>query len=182
MRVSREQVAENRQKILDAAGRLFRARGFEAVTVAEVMKAAGLTHGGFYGYFASKDELVAAALADVFGQAGEQAVEIGNLARRYLSRAHRDDPAHGCPVAALGAEAARQTAPARRAMTDGVERQIERLCAGDTSAAARRAAVGSWAAMVGGIVLARLADDPELSDEVLELTREWVEGKVADTR
>lgn len=67
-------------------------------------------------------------------------------------------------------------------MTDGVRRQIERLCAGDTSAAARRAAVGSWAAMVGGIVLARLADDPELSDEVLELTREWVEGKVADTR
>jgi TetR/AcrR family transcriptional regulator, transcriptional repressor for nem operon len=64
MRVSNEQVMENRRTILDAAGRLFRERGFEAVTVAEIMKAAGLTHGGFYGYFESKDELIVEALAE----------------------------------------------------------------------------------------------------------------------
>src|SRR5262245_19371914 len=63
MKVTREQVAENRQKILEAASRLFRDRGYDGVTVAEVMGAAGLTHGGFYGHFASKDELIAETLA-----------------------------------------------------------------------------------------------------------------------
>ena len=69
MKVSREQVTENRRTILEAASRLFRERGFEAVTVAEIMKAAGLTHGGFYGYFKSKDELIAAALAEAMTRA-----------------------------------------------------------------------------------------------------------------
>src|SRR5690349_5581849 len=91
MRVSREQVAENRQKILDAAGRLFRARGYDAVSVAEVMQAAGLTHGGFYGYFASKDELIAETLAHMLAgdamKGGQH--DLGEFASRYLVASHR---------------------------------------------------------------------------------------------
>src|ERR1700712_3825548 len=85
MKVSREQVAENRRTILAAAGRLFRERGFEAVTVAEVMKAAGLTHGGFYGYFASKDELIAAALADVLSRRPPPPGHLSRFAAHFLS-------------------------------------------------------------------------------------------------
>ena len=82
MKVSREQVAENRRTILKAASRLFRERGYESVTVAEIMKAAGLTHGGFYGYFASKDELIAGALADVSVEATRSHGRPGRLRSR----------------------------------------------------------------------------------------------------
>ena len=109
MRVSREQVAENRQKILEAAGRLFRAKGFEAVTVAEVMRAAGLTHGGFYGHFGSKDDLIAQTLAYASwpGRIASDLraeIDLARYAASYLSPRHRDDLAGGCPTAALGAE------------------------------------------------------------------------------
>jgi TetR/AcrR family transcriptional repressor of nem operon len=184
MKVSREQVEENRRKILEAASRLFRARGFEAVTVAEVMKAAGLTHGGFYGYFKSKDDLIAQALADVLRIASEgerlSGVDLGVYAKNYLSPPHRDDFGGGCPTAALGAETIRQAPEARAAMTAGLRQQIERLtptAPGSTPAQKRQAAIGSWAAMVGAMILARLSDDPRLSDEVLAQTRAWIGHK-----
>ncbi|MEA1833362.1 helix-turn-helix domain-containing protein [Methylobacterium durans] len=182
MRVSREQVVENRRRILEAAGRLFRARGFDAVTVAEVMRAAGLTHGGFYGYFPSKEALIAAALAELVVVPAIEPVAVADYAGHYLTPAHRDDCAGGCPVAALGAETIRQSPEARAAMTEGLRRQIARLGAvapGADPEAARRAAIGSWAAMVGALVLARLSDDPRLSDEVLAETRAWI-GQRAD--
>ena len=96
MRVSRKQVAENRRRILEAAGRLFRAKGFEAVTVAEVMRAAGLTHGGFYGHFGSKDDLIAqtlayALLAGEDRQRSRAEVDLARYAAGYLSPRHRDD-------------------------------------------------------------------------------------------
>src|ERR1700751_4314182 len=98
MKVSREQVAANRQTILEAAGRLFRARGFDAVTVAEIMQAAGLTHGGFYGYFKSKDELIAAALGAAMTQTTTGPLsDLTTYAADYLSPRHRDDLADGCP-------------------------------------------------------------------------------------
>lgn len=185
MRVSREQVAENRRKILEAAGRLFRAKGFEAVTVAEVMQAAGLTHGGFYGHFGSKDDLIARTLAHALlvgeeRQGSRDEVDLARYAASYLSPRHRDNLAGGCPTAALGADAIRQSPDARAAMTEGLRRQIERLSEGAPGASAaerRRAAVGSWAAMVGAVILARLSDDPRLSDEVLEQTRVWIDDK-----
>jgi TetR/AcrR family transcriptional regulator, transcriptional repressor for nem operon len=185
MRVSREQVAINRQQILEAASRLFRERGYDAVTVADVMSAAGLTHGGFYGYFKSKDELIAQTLAHVFeqGEAGES--DLARYAARYLSPEHRDNVADGCPMAALAAETVRQTPEARAAMAAGVERQIERFTAGmktTDAAAARQAAIGGWAAMVGAVVLARLCDEPALSDEILEATRAWISEREAAAR
>jgi TetR/AcrR family transcriptional repressor of nem operon len=177
MKVSREQVAENRRAIVEAAGRLFRQRGFDAVTVAEVMKAAGLTHGAFYGYFASKEELVADALADALSSTAAPPGDPAVYAAGYLSSAHRDDRASGCPFAALAAETVRQPAGARAAMTAGLERQIERLSAGAAGADAaekRRAAIGGWAAMVGAMILARVSNDSALSNEVLDQTRAWI--------
>lgn len=179
MRVSREQVTENRRTIVEAAGRLFRERGFEAVTVAEIMKEAGLTHGGFYGYFSSKDELIAEALAEALTQTTTGPVgDLSTYAADYLSRAHRDDLGRGCPTAALAAETIRQPSSARTEMTTGIEQQIERLsrvASGRNSALKRRTAIGTWAAMVGAMILARASDDPALSDEVLDQTRAWLE-------
>jgi TetR/AcrR family transcriptional repressor of nem operon len=177
MRVSREQVTENRRTILGAASRLFRERGFEAVTVADIMKAAGLTHGGFYVYFKSKDDLIAQALAEALSSVAGPSGDLAAYAARYLSRAHRDDHAGGCPTAALAAATIRQTGNARREMTTGLERQIEnlsRVAPGENSVQKRRAAIGSWAAMVGAVILARMSEDPALSGEVLDETRAWL--------
>ena len=106
MKVSKIQVDDNRRAILAAAGRLFRQRGFDAVSVSEVMTAAGLTHGAFYGYFRSKDELVAAALADLLATRRPPG-KWAQSAARYLSPGHRDDSGGGCPVAALASEVGR---------------------------------------------------------------------------
>ncbi|KMO36075.1 TetR/AcrR family transcriptional regulator, partial [Methylobacterium aquaticum] len=130
MRVTREQVQENRRRILEAAGRLFREKGFAAVTVAEVMQAAGLTHGGFYGHFDSKEDLAAQALAQTLTPAPRKPGAPPDLARfvaAYLSAAHRDGPGTGCALAALGGEAARQPAPVRRAFTEGLEARLARM-------------------------------------------------------
>jgi TetR/AcrR family transcriptional repressor of nem operon len=183
MKVSREQVALNRQRILEEAGRLFRARGFESVTVAEVMKAAGLTHGGFYGHFESKDDLIAQTLAHTLAASVPGEVDLSSFADTYLSPEHCADLAGGCATAGLGAETIRQSPEARAAMTASLRRQIERLsrsAPGTTADERRRAAIGSWAAMVGAMVLARLSDDPHLSGEVLAQTRSWIGRDAAE--
>ena len=126
MKVSREQVAANRQTILAAAGRLFRVQGFEGVTVADVMKAAGLTHGGFYGYFKSKDDLIAQTLAHVFTE-GPTEIDLARYADSYLSQRNCQNVAGGCPTVALGSETTRQKPEARAAMTKGLRQNIERL-------------------------------------------------------
>ncbi|WP_051116035.1 TetR/AcrR family transcriptional regulator [Methyloferula stellata] len=184
MRVSREKVMENRRTILDAAGRLFRERGFEAVTVADVMQAAGLTHGGFYGYFESKDELIAETLAEALTRTTTGPLsDLSAYASEYLSRAHRDDLGRGCPTAALAAETIRQAGGARTELTKGLRQQIERfsrVAVGEDSVQKRQTAIGSWAAMVGAMILARASDDPKLSNEVLDQTRAWLEAKAKD--
>lgn len=177
MRVSREQMAQNRQTILEEAGRLFRAHGFEAVTVAEVMKAAGLTHGGFYGHFESKDDLIAQTLTHALSASSAGEIEFDGFTDFYLSPDHCDDLAGGCATAGLGAETIRQSPQARAAMTAGLRRQVERfsqIARGATAQEKREAGIGSWAAMVGAVILARLSDDPELSAEILKQTRAWI--------
>jgi TetR/AcrR family transcriptional repressor of nem operon len=176
MKVSREQVAENRRRILDAAGRLFRERGFGDVTVAEVMAAAGLTHGGFYGHFKSKDELIAATLAEAMSAPPEPR-DLASYAAEYLSSGHCADLGGGCATAALACDTLRQSPEARAEMTAGLQRQLEHLAAsapGRTADERRRAAIGSWSAMVGALILARVSDDPALSDEILGATRGWI--------
>ena len=181
MKVSREQMAENRRRILDVAGRLFRDKGFDAVSVAEVMKAAGLTHGGVDGHFSTKDDLIAQTLAHVLTAVASSRSELRAYLNAYLSPRHRDNCAGGCPTASLAAAVRHQTPAARSAMTEGLQSQIDwidkalpELDAADR----RRAAIGSWAAMVGAVILARAIDDPKLSDDVLEQTRAWVDSGI----
>lgn len=177
MKVSREQMAENRRRILDVASKLFREKGFDAVSVSEVMKAAGLTHGGFYGHFSSKDDLVAETIGHVLSANGGADVDIFRFLSGYLAPRHRDDAGEGCPTAGLASDIRHQTPAARAAMAAGLRAQIERMARAipaQDEAESRRAAIGTWAAMVGAVILARAIDDRALSDEVLDQTHAWI--------
>jgi TetR/AcrR family transcriptional repressor of nem operon len=178
MRVTRKQAVANREKVLDVAGTLFRERGFDGIGVADLMKRAGLTHGGFYGQFASKDDLAAETTARVLGRAGWQErltgkadPSFGEVVRAYLSPRHRDNPGTGCLLAAVGSDAARQPRAVRRAFTDGFGARIAalmKLVQGRSQAARRKKALATWASLVGALILSRAVDDPALSDEILE--------------
>lgn len=180
MRVSREQMVENRRRILREASRLFRERGFAAVTVADVMKAAGQTHGGFYGHFGSKDDLIAATIAEMLAVEQAAMADIEGWTDAYLSPLHRENPAQGCPMASLAGLMRHQTSGARTAMAQGLDAHITRFAdclVGEDDAERRRAAIGRWAAMVGAVVLARAIDDTALADELLRETRAWIGEK-----
>jgi len=180
MRVSRAEAAQNRERIIEVAARLFRERGFDGIGVAELMNFAGLTHGGFYGHFASKEDLMAQACAralegslDALHQVAERGGgnALSAVASAYLSPAHRDRPGEGCALAALGAEAARHGSPVRGAFTQGVRSladRLTRLLPGKSKRAKRERALAIFASMVGALVLARAVDDAELSEEVLQ--------------
>lgn len=177
MKVSKEQVADNRQRILEAAARLFRERGFEGVTVAQIMAAASLTHGAFYGHFSSKEDLITQSFAHVLFPEVEQpdaGKSMADYAAGYLSAQHRDEPGNGCLFSTLGTEAVRTSGGVRGTMTQALKRQIETFsqsAPGDTTQERRRAAIAGWSAMVGALMLARIADDPALSDEILTETK-----------
>ena len=183
MKVSREQMAENRRRILLEASRLFRERGFAAVTVADVMKAAGQTHGGFYGHFASKDDLITATIADTLAGEGAAMTDLEAWTDTYLSPLHRDNPAHGCPMASLAGMMRQQTPGARAAMAHGLSEHIDRFAnslTGESESERRRAAIGRWAAMVGAVVLSRAVDDESLADELLRETQVWLAASAAN--
>lgn len=180
MKVSREQAAENRERIVRVAAKLFRERGFDGIGVADLMKAAGLTHGGFYGHFASKEDLA----AEASGRALEETLQYWSTAiekapdeaflrivNRYLSEGHRDAPGRGCLVAALGSDVGRQARPVRRVVTDGINAfigQLMQLVPGKSKSARRRQALTDFAAMVGAVTIARAVDDTALSKDVLD--------------
>src|ERR1700738_2726852 len=127
MRVTRDKAAENRARIGHAASRLFREKGFDGVGVDAIMNAAGLTHGGFYGHFGSKEDLAAEAVAGALERGAEKQSgysTLGDLASEYLSERHRDDRANGCALAALGADIARQGERVRRGMSAHVRAQL----------------------------------------------------------
>lgn len=183
MRVSREQAEENRERVLATAARLYREHGFDGVGVADIMKAAGLTHGGFYGQFGSKDELMAEvserALAEshaLWQKVAEKNPEnpLAAFAETYLSPKHRDNPGAGCVLAALSSDLARSPGPVRQAITAGMRGFIDLLVSaipGRSKAARREKALMSYAAMVGALVLSRAVGDQDLSVEILEAVR-----------
>ena len=128
MKVSKEKAAAHRAAIVDAAERLFRERGFDGVGVAEITKAAGLTHGGFYGHFASKEVLAAEACGEAFAKSRVRAARSTDLAgyiASYLSPRHRDRPEAGCPMPAYATEVARQGAVVQEQFVAGVDRFVE---------------------------------------------------------
>lgn len=180
MKVSRAEAAQNRERIIETAAKLFRERGFDGIGVAELMKSAGLTHGGFYGNFASKEDLMAQACAralqdslDVMRQLAERDGQnaLSSFASAYLSPAHRDRPGEGCALAALGAEAGRHGLSVRGAFTQGVRSladMLAQLMPGKSKRVKREKALATFASMVGALVLARAVDDAELSEQVLQ--------------
>jgi TetR/AcrR family transcriptional repressor of nem operon len=183
MRVSREKAAEHREQIIDAAGMLFRSKGFAGVGVADIMKAADLTHGGFYGHFASKDDLIAQASERSMVRAAANWRKVvaeapdnpyAALLKHYLSQRHRDDPGHGCAFAALSGDASRCGKPVRDAFAQGLEPLIDilaRVIPGRSRAARRRKAIAALAELVGALVLARAVGDDALSNEILDTAR-----------
>lgn len=194
MRVSQEEKGRSHARIVESAARLFRERGLDGASVADVMKEAGMTHGGFYKHFEGKDALVEAALAIAFDQfvaalRGEEldaavsqvfprlasTLRVGEAGRSeaavrsvYLSDAHVAERGLGCPVAALGTEIARSSASIRRAFGAGVRRVVEAIAERrrGTAAARRAAAIREFSMLVGAVVIAR-ASDPETGEEVL---------------
>jgi TetR/AcrR family transcriptional repressor of nem operon len=182
MGASREQKEESRRAIIAVAARLFRERGVDGVTVAEIMSAAGLTHGGFPRHFANKQELVTEALGSTVdaGKGAEppRARDISAFATSYLRSRHRDSPALGCVFAALGSEAARESAETRAVLTRALKRQIESFALSEPGGSSREhriVAIGSWSAMVGALILARISDSEDLSDEILLATRKFLD-------
>ena len=183
MRVSREKAAENRERIIDAAASLFRAKGFSGIGVADIMRAADLTHGGFYGHFASKDDLVAQASRRTMARAAANWKRVvaadpdrpyAALLQHYLTPAHRDEPGRGCAFAALSNDAARSGKTVRDAFTDGLAPLLDLLTQaipGRSKASRRRKAVAAMASLVGALSLARAVGDPALADEILKAVR-----------
>jgi TetR/AcrR family transcriptional repressor of nem operon len=183
-RVSQAQAEQNRQHVVDAAARLFRERGVQGVSVADLMAEAGLTHGGFYRRFASKEALVAEATGRAFdelgarltgldeGQPGDHPAARKALVDYYLSAGHRDDAGDGCPAAGLSVDVAREGAgsPAREPYADGVEAFARWMA---TDGGEDLAAVST---LVGALLLARATRGTELSDRILAASRAALEG------
>lgn len=188
MKVSKAQAQANRAHIVETASSLFREKGFDGVGVADLMAAAGFTHGGFYKHFESKADLMAEAAQCGLLRSAEAAAgtELVDFLSFYLSREHRDNPAQGCTMAALSADAARQPDVVKAAFAAGLEAQVSRplregAAPGEkVNCEVRARRIALMAQAVGAVVLSRACpDDSPLADEILELCRADVLGRVA---
>lgn len=194
MRVSKEKAARNREQIVISAARLFRERGIDATGVDSITEAAGLTHGGLYSHFGSKQSIVVEAIRfalarsrSVWRRAAHGKPEgkaLCDILAYYLSLAHRDTHGEGCLVAALSCDIARQPRAVRKAFTIELKEVLEflgGLMPGDTSARRHEEAVVAFAGMVGALILARAVDDETLSRRILKATGQRL-GKVVNIR
>jgi TetR/AcrR family transcriptional repressor of nem operon len=170
---SQAEKAQNRERILAEAARQIRQDGLDAVSVGTLMRSVGLTHGGFYGHFESREALLAEALERALqegeAKAGAQTSGVtpryASIVRGYLSRTHRDARDTGCAIAALGADVAREGAGLREVMTSHVEMFIDTMATalgGDEDRA-----IMAVSAMVGALMLSRVVADPARSDAIL---------------
>jgi TetR/AcrR family transcriptional regulator, transcriptional repressor for nem operon len=178
VRYGKEHKQATRRRIIETAGRRLKRDGIDGSGVASLMADAGLTNGAFYAHFASKDDLVATAVADQLrGQREQYATQPPGrdgaelMVREYLSAAHRDSPEDGCPSAALLEEIGRSTEATKRAYTEGVlaiADEIAGRLAPDDPPSARGSTLGLFAMLIGTLQLSRALADRELADEVLE--------------
>ncbi|WP_298285049.1 TetR/AcrR family transcriptional regulator [Acidocella sp.] len=183
MRFEKGHKEQTRQRIVETASRKFREDGVAATGIAGLMAEAGLTHGGFYAHFASKEALVRAALDDALAQgearraklierAGAEMAPIEALIRAYLRPAHRDAPAQGCAVAGLAAEIARHDLKTRAVFTVRLARLLAQMQAnlppGMDEAARERLAIGLFGTLLGCLQMARAVADPARSDLILQ--------------
>jgi TetR/AcrR family transcriptional repressor of nem operon len=183
MKKSKAETAETRKRILEVAARAFKSNGVDGTGVSEIMAAAGLTHGGFYRHFESKEQLVAEACAAsmaVFIQSAEAATDDGRDSflkhvGYFLSEEYRDDCLGGCPLVALGSELARSDPQTRHAASEGFQKLIDIVAKWnprDDEASARDAAIFTLTSMVGAVTMARIVDDPALSDQILQIAKQ----------
>ena len=175
MRRSREDKAETHRRIVDAAARLFRARGIAAVSVADVMDAVDMTVGGFYRHFDSKEDLVAAAIerASIDSTARGAMQPPAARVAAYLSMDHRDHPEGGCPIAALCSDIGREGPRTKKAFTAALARMLEGIATavpGETRTA-REKRLAIAATLVGAVTLARSTSDRALAEELLAAAR-----------
>jgi TetR/AcrR family transcriptional repressor of nem operon len=190
MRYSREHKLETHARIVKKASVRLREKGAHGIGVADLMKEAGLTHGGFYAHFDSREALVIEAFAHAMDRSTERwrklaeqtppDKRLATIVNSYLTTVHRDDPGHGCAVPTLGAEIARESPKTRRAFAAKLEQMIDMLAEqlpGTTPKAARKQAMATLATMMGTLVLSRIAGSGEFSDEVLGAGRDAVLGR-----
>ncbi|MEM5344223.1 TetR/AcrR family transcriptional regulator [Paraburkholderia azotifigens] len=185
MRKSRAETADTRRKIVEVAAREFRANGIQGTGLADLMSEAGLSHGGFYRHFESKDQLVAEAC-----EAGLNAIihKLDSVAKAsaaddgfkaiidaYVSSSHRDQRAEGCPLAGMGSELARSDDKTRAVAARGFDGLVEVLAKRSKRrqrAVAKSEAVFALSAMIGALTMSRIVDDPDASAAILQTVRE----------
>ncbi|NTF34454.1 TetR/AcrR family transcriptional regulator [Rhizobium skierniewicense] len=179
MRSSRVQAEANREAVINAASRLFRKNGFDGIGLKDLMKGAGLTQGGFYKQFLSKDDLATHASRRAMESATRRWSSVaasssdpfGAVVDFYLSAGHRGEISDGCPLVALGSDAARQSEEVRTPFQDGIKAHLqvlEELMPQEGEPDANEKAMVTLALMVGAVTLARIVTDPDMSDRLLE--------------
>lgn len=182
MRVSRAQAEANRETVINVASQLFRERGFDGIGLKELMKGAGLTQGGFYKQFESKDDLAALASRRAMENAARRwssaaatsATPLESVFDLYLSEGHREDVADGCPLIALGSDAARQSPEVRKSFQDGIAaylHALEQFMPPSSGADAKTRAMAVLSLMAGAVTISRILDDEQLSRAFLEMAR-----------
>ena len=191
---SRAEKAKTHKRIVSIASKKFREEGLAGVGIAELMKEAGLTVGGFYKHFDSRDDLVAEAVSSAFGgwkrrvdaaASGGPSVSLAKLIDDYLTAAHRDDPGTGCAFSALAPEIARSDKRTRALTTEQVRNDIQLiagLIAGRDAHAARSQAILTFSALVGAMSLARTVSDEALSREILKTVAELLRNLASPQR
>ena len=195
MRYSREHKQETHARIVKKASVRLREKGAHGIGVADLMKEAGLTHGGFYAHFDSREALV----VEAFGYAMDRATErwrkvaeqtppdkrLSTIVEAYLTPTHRDDPGNGCAVPTLGAEIARESPKTRKAFATKLEQMIELMADQILDVprkTARKQAIATLATMMGTMVMSRVAGTGEFSEEILAAGREAVLGRAASAK
>jgi TetR/AcrR family transcriptional repressor of nem operon len=192
MRYSETHKSETHARLLSIAGRMLREKGPDNLAVAEVMKEAGLTHGGFYAHFKSKDALMIEALENVFAGGRHKFLKatqgmpprhaLGAYIDFYVSPHHRDGVGHGCPVTALSSEIPRQSRKLKTAFDAGMKRLVDGMAglirAGGISGDAEVLAASILSAMAGAVAISRAVSDKRLSDEMLAAARESIKARL----
>ncbi len=195
MRYSKEHKQETHERIVKRAAVRLREKGAHGIGVADLMKEAGLTHGGFYAHFDSREALVIEAMGHIMDRATERWRKLGEqtppekrlatIVDSYLSEVHRDDPGHGCAIPTLGAEIARESPKTRKAFAAKLEQMIDMLASiipDVPPKAARKQATTTIATMMGTLVMARIAGSGEFSDEILAAGREAILNRAAPAK
>lgn len=191
MRYDSEHKERTRQRVLAEAAAAIRAHGPDGVGVASLMAKAGLTHGGFYAHFKSKDDLVGEAITHMFEETrkrflehaadADPAVALSRYIDMYVSARHRDTPEHGCPLPALSGDLARMSPTARKRFAAGLEgltRPIAKLLKDLGRPAPERLAASLVAEMVGAVLLSRAIDDATASDRILKTSRDALKARI----